>query len=212
MRIACCVVFASAVSAACVAPPLGIGTGAHGHVASGNGMAASAGVGVAADREVVQVDASFAHRYTKRFALEVGGAMTQLGVQRATDRLIGVGILPYVRPRWTLGRASVALAGSAFAAAGGETGAVGAFLDLQVGIGGDRWSIYAGAYGLGYLEGLGPSVAATQARIGAELFVGRIGIALELFSGLDALRATDDPMATSSRFLGAGVKLRWESR
>jgi hypothetical protein len=203
------------VLAGCAAPPLGIGRGAHRDVTD-SAISMSAGIGVTPDREVAQVDASFAHRYSKRFALEYGGALTQVGVARESDTLIGIGALPYVRPRWTFGRASLAVAASGFMASGGEGGAVGGFADVQLGIGGAHYSIYAGAYGLGYFEALGPSLGATQARLGAEwLFstsAGRFGFAIEAFAGLDAMRPTEEPMSTTSRFLGAGLKLRYERR
>jgi hypothetical protein len=192
----------------CVAPPLGLGP-----AGGGQGLATSVGVGVAPGREIVQVEAASSHRFSETFALEYGGAVTQLGAQQTGGMLVGVGALPYARPRWTFGRVSVALAVSGGIASGGEDGSAGAFADAQLAYTTSRWSLYTGAYGLGYFSTIGPVTAATQARVGGELWLpatdGRIGVALELFTGTDLLQALDQMSAATSRYAGAAVKLKW---
>jgi hypothetical protein len=163
---------------------------------------------------MVQVDGAYAHRFGERFALEVGGAFTQMSIGRDDDTLFGFGLLPYVRPRWTVGRFSAATAFSLLGGSGGEVGAIGGIADGQIGIGGDRWSVYTGVYGYGYGEGLGSTVAAVQGRVGGEVMFptrrGRVGMALEIYGQADWLRATEDPATTTSRFIGGGLKLRFE--
>src|SRR5690348_2790357 len=83
--------------------------------------AASAGVGLANNREIVQLEGSIAHRFGPRFSLEYGFALTEVGIAnrpsypappvaaRSTTSdapthgtLVSISALPYARPRWQL--------------------------------------------------------------------------------------------------------------
>jgi hypothetical protein len=186
--------------AGCLAPPIGLGRGA----AVGD-AAASISVGAACweHRATAQLEGGIAVHRSTRFELELGGVYTELVDEPARRSLLGIGVIPYVRPRWTFGRVSLALAGSAIALAAGEGGALGGVADLQLGVGGARWSIYGGAYVLGSViaEG-GPEVTAAQLRVGGELWLGTAGVALELY------RHTDSLDRVHGDALGAGAKLR----
>jgi hypothetical protein len=221
---------------ACVAPPMGIGTGARVRPATvtrsdpdWSTAAASAGVGTTSHREIAQLEGSLAHRFGPVFSLEYGAAITTVAIagrpsipkpdvaersttsSTATGTLLSIGILPYVRPRWQLGPLSIALAGTMLMGGGGEEGSLGLFADAQVGLGGERWSIYAGGYGLAYIDSFGTYVRASQARAGAELFAGHIGIAVEAFTGIDAIHLyLEEAEPVTQRFTGAGIKLRLE--
>ena len=236
------------VFTACVAPPLGIGTGARlrstqpttASPPDMSTLAGNVGVGLAPNREIVQLDASVAHRFGPHFALEYGAALTQVGVagrpsipvpppigriegertevaraietpEKQTGTLVGIGVLPYVRPRFQLGRLSIALAACVLAGGGGEEGAIGMFADSQIGVGGERWSIYAGGYGLAYIDSFGTFVRAAQARVGAELFASsHVGVAVEAFTGMDSIQLYEEAEPTPLSFTGAAIKLRIE--
>jgi hypothetical protein len=220
---------------ACVAPPMGIGTGARVRPATvttsdpdWSTAAASAGIGATSHRDIAQIEGSLAHRFGPVFSLEYGAAITTVAIagrrsipepdvaersttsSTVTGTLLSIGILPYVRPRWQLGPLSIALAGTMLMGGGGEEGSLGLFADAQVGLGGER-SIYTGGYGLAYIDSFGTYVRASQARVGAELFAGRIGIAVEAFTGIDAIHLyLEEAEPVTQRFTGAGIKLRLE--
>jgi hypothetical protein len=199
-------------TSACVAPPMGIGSGA---VIPTHATTAAFGAANLEGREVVQIEAAKTIYEDGRFALDAGGALTQF--RDPHEHLLDLGVLPYIRPHWQRGPLSFALTMSAALASGGEGGAVAAFLDAQVGLGDRSWSIYAGSYlhACAIADG-GPIVAAGQARIGAEhmLDIGtwRVGVAVEAyrqFDMIDPLDGDGEPGVTTARH-GAGVKLRFE--
>ncbi len=214
------VLLASLVLVGCVAPPLGLGGGAHTTTARSNdsNVATGVAVGTAPGREAFQAEAAMQFHHSKRFAWDVGAAYTQVAMHHDGMTRTLIGLMPYLRGRWTGDRVSASLAGWMFGASG-ETGAAGGILDAQLGVGGDSWSVYGGAYGMGYGEGLGPLTGAVQGRLGAELLWcglgGRVGVGVEVYAQYDSIGGADsrgDPIETiDSRFVGGAIKLRYES-
>lgn len=205
----------------CVAPPLGIGGGAHTPDARAGDRQVTTGfaVGAAPGREAIQAEAAVELRHSKRLAWDVGAAYTQIAMHQDGMPRTLIGFMPYLRGRWTGDRVSASIAGWMFGAAG-ESGAAGGFVDVQLGVGGDWWSVYGGAYGMGYGEGYGPLTGAVQGRLGGELLWralgGRVGVAVEVYAQYDSIGGADsfhgDPIDTiNSRFLGGAIKLRFES-
>jgi hypothetical protein len=210
------VVVAIAVAGAgCVAPPIGLGAGAHRHAADHGQVSAAFGASAADGREAFQVDAAIGFRRSPRFIVELGAVYTQVAVRKAEQSVLAIGGFPYIRPRWTRGPWSFALAAAAMAGSGGETGVFSAFVDGQLGYGTDGWSVYTGAYGLGFAMALGPGAAAVQGRVGAEKMWrfpgGRLGVAAEVYLQADWLAEDIDGMAVASQFPGAALKLRLEN-
>src|SRR5258706_3786441 len=131
--------------AGCVAPPMGIGRGA---LTGSQPVNVSFGGGELDKRQVMQVEGSYTF---------------------PRGHFLGVGVLPYWRPRWQLGHVSFAVAVSGALFGAGEGGMIAGFADGQVGYGTRNWSIYAGGYGhvCAVADG-GPIVFAAQARVGGE--------------------------------------------
>lgn len=198
--------------AGCAMPPLGLGTGAAAPTARSHWIA-TAGVGAASGRSVVQGELAHTKRYSDHFELECGVAVTQATIERRVTHglAIGLGVIPYARPRWRIGRASFAVGGTAGLASGGESGSAGALIDVELGYGEQRWSIYGGGYGLAFASAPTPWTLAAQLRVGGEWLGARgshaIGIAAELFYGGDAI-TTEGPHTDWSRVAGFALKLR----
>jgi hypothetical protein len=219
-RIASAALVAGAVVAsACVAPPLGIGSGADLHAAVPGQFTGAFAAGVAHDRETFQAEAAYTVERKGNRTMDAGVVVTELGVERSDTSRTYVGAAPYFRPRWTHGASSTALAISAFGFSGGEDGILGMLVDVQHGLGGSWWSVYAGAYGLVFLSTFGPQNAAAQGRLGAELLTsvpgGRIGLALEVYGQADWLGGAGANGGMLDRDTavqpGIGLKLRFES-
>lgn len=150
------------------------------------------------------------------FALEAGGLIDAVSARDGDRSLHAIGGFPYVRSRFADGALSAAITGAGFAASGGEGGMLGGFADVQLGVGGERWSVYGGAYALGYAEANGgPSTAAAQGRIGVEVLIPvsrvLVGIAVEGYRQVDSLRSSPDMPPLDSSFPGLGLKLRVEA-
>ena len=216
-RAAASIVVFLLVVASCAAPPIGIGAGARRRALGQPAVATAWGVGVARDHETYQLEASgTVARPRPWLAVEAGGVIDAVSARDGNRSLLAVSGFPYLRARFERGALSLAITGAAAAAAGGEGGAVGGFGDAQVGVGGERWSLYGGAYALGYAEAAGgPTATALQARVGAELLVpvGKVfvGVALEAYRHTESLRATPDVMAFDQDGTGFGLKLRFEA-
>lgn len=199
------------VQAACVAPPMGIGRGAS-LVDPAQPASLAVGAGVAERRVVSQVDGSITFSRSPRFSFDAGAVYTQF-VDRGPDMLVAAGVFPYIRPRFTFGPWSIAVAMSGMAIGAGEGGLLAGFTDVQVGYGGRSWSIYGGGYGSACVvaDG-GPIVAAAQLRVGAEyLFpIGTrsLGVAGELYRHVESLQADYRSPVRHADLLGGGVKLR----
>jgi len=207
---------------ACAAPPLGLGTGAHIPTTSGGqrhtGMVAAgaAAVATADHRQAFQAEGSMTAVLARWFSLDLGAVYSQVADDR-DHTVFAAGVIGYVRPRLQLGNVSVATAVGGLGFGGGGGGIYGGIADVQVGYGTPTWSAYAGRYEMVF-EAVGSSDGSTrtwglQYRIGAEYMmpVGalKLGVALELYRQRDSLRGGGDTV--SSRFVGAGLKLRIES-
>jgi hypothetical protein len=197
----------------CLTPPMGIGRGATA-ISPDTPASLAAGTGLDSDRRAIQqVDFAWTKKESETFSYDIGAVYTQVV---ARDRLIAGGF-PYIRPRWTWGGTSFALAGSVAAFSGGEGGVLAGFLDVQLGHGGDGWSIYTGAYASAYaIADGGPIASSAQIRAGAELLPrlhnrsqSRMGLAAEVFRQVEYFQREDPgPADVRTNIFGGAIKLR----
>lgn len=219
-RIIACVVFV--LVGGCAAPPLGLGTGMStlGGPRPSYTITGTAGFGASSHRDAFQAEASatILKSNTGHFTagLEVGAAYTQVQVKTDAASYVAHGALPYLRPRIGYGPVTLAIGLSGFAFGGGEAGFVGGIADAQLGVGGKRWSAYAGAYAMYYDELGGRHAWARQQRIGGEVWLptrARLAIVVEAYHQRESLHgAPPDPMTSApnfySEFYAAAIKLR----
>jgi hypothetical protein len=208
---------ASATLAACAPPPLGFGSGAR--IPGPPGSAVVEGrtaVGLGEGRLTTQAELSALLRLRSWFGFEGGVVLA-----RATQDVDGGGELtlnggfPFVRPRFSVGGASLAIGLSGLGAGGGGGGIVGGIADAQLGYGTGTWSAYAGAY-RHYFELVSEDAiiaSSRQLRLGGQyalpLGASRLGLALEVHHQRDRLR--NDPHEQASRYWGAALKLSFTS-
>jgi hypothetical protein len=193
---------------------MGIGRGAS--VGDVRPTSIAVGVGAAEHREISQVDGAVTFPRSQTFSFDVGAVYSQFWDRRRDGTLFVMGAFPYIRPRWTFGSVSIALAVSGVGFSGGEGGVLAGFADVQLGYGGRRWSVYGGAYGSACaVADVGPIVVAAQVRAGGEYwFISgpqRFGVALELYRQLESLDV-DAQMGgeLQADFVGGAAKLRIE--
>jgi len=202
-------------TAACAAPPIGLGTSARIPTAKPGELEASASgaVGVGRDRYATQLEAAGTLVVTPWFSFEAGAAFTQQTQALAEGReQVATGGFPYLRPRITVAGVSIATALAGLGFGGGGGGFIGGIADLQVGYGTKTWAAYAGAYRQ-YFELVSEEPtesSSSQYRVGGEysrkVGAARIGLALEVYRHHDRLHG--DGLTTEQRFVGAGLKLR----
>jgi hypothetical protein len=201
------------LSAACAAPPMGLGTGARIPAAPGrNVIEGRTGLAVASGRQTFQAEASMRGQFARWFALELGVAVTRAQQEGADgDQVNLTGGFPYARPRFQLDHVSLAIALAGLGMGGGGGGIIGGIADAQLGYGTAAWSVYVGAYAHGFeLVSESPvDASARQLRLGGEyafaMGASRFGVAIELYRQREALRNGDD-QADTDGFAG-GLKL-----
>jgi hypothetical protein len=199
----------------CLAPPIGLGSGATTQPGStGVMVGGTASIGAAPHRQSFQLEAHGALTLRRWFNLEAGAVYSQVSDDRAGGVLVAGG-LPYLRPRLVIGPVSIATAVGGFGFGGGGGGFIGGIADAQLGYGTPSWSIYLGAYAHGFeLTSEAPiEISARQQRLGGEylwsLGAARLGVALELHHQRDDIR--DDNVRVRSDQWGGALKLRIQS-
>lgn len=204
---------ALSLTAACAAPPMGLGTGARTPAAVGhNVVEGRTGMAAASGRQTFQAEASARGQFARWFALELGVAVTRTQQEgRDGDQVNLTGGFPYLRPRFQLDRVSLAVALAGLGMGGGGGGIIGGIADAQLGYGTAAWGVYVGAYAHGFeIVSESPiDVSTRQLRIGGEyafaMGASRLGVAIELYRQREALRNGED-QADTDGFAG-GVKL-----
>jgi hypothetical protein len=206
----------------CAAPPMGVGSGALRRPSAGGAASGTIGLGGDVHRQVFQAEATVNVMPRRWGGLETGFMYVRLADDRPGQRPIdATSAFPYVRPRLAIGSFSIATALTGFGFGGGGGGIVGGIADLQVGWGGERWSVYGGAYAHYYELTGSAETSSRQLRVGGEYVVFvrtvRLTAAAELYRHSDRIgqrvgdRDTGTFEVTRARFFGAGIKLRIES-
>ncbi len=182
---------------ACAAPPLGLGAGPH-HPSSTRGvLEGRTAMGAADGRQAFQAEVSGLYRITRFFAQEAGLVFTRVAQDTRSGDVTLTGGFPYLRPRFVIGGASLAIGLSGGAIGGGGGGLVGGLADAQLGYARGAWGAYLGGYRHGFeLTSEEPvDVSSRQVRLGGQhqLRAGavKLGIALEVFRQDDRLRSGD---------------------
>ena len=200
--------------AACAAPPMGLGMGARTPISQADHsvLAGSVGIGAGPDRQTFQAEAQAQLAIARWFALEIGGAYTQLAARDDAGREINlIGGFPYVRPRFLIGRVSIATALSGFGFGGGGGGFIGGVAAPHGGDAPPPGGVFGGAMAHGFELTSENSVETSSRalRVGGEytraMGRSRLGIALEVYRQRDDLRRGGTRI--ESRFFAAGLKL-----
>lgn len=208
---------AVSMTAACAAPPMGLGTGARTPATAGHAVIEGrTGMAAASGRQTFQAEASGRGQFARWFALEAGVAVTRAQQTNAAGEQLNLtGGFPYLRPRFQVGRASLAIALAGLGMGGGGGGILGGIADAQVGYGTKSWSVYVGGYAQRFeIVSEAPiDTSARQVRLGGEyawaMGASRFGVAVELYRQRESLR--NDNIQTDTDGFAGGVKLTMTS-
>ena len=144
----------------------------------------ASGVGLAGDREVFQLDASFGGKLAPWFGLTTGGSYVALSdPNMGPIDTLGQGFWPWIRPAFYLGPVTISMPLSGFGVAGPESAIWYGVAGLDLGVSTPRAGIHTG---IRYdVAGVFPSAAfsARQLVFGAQYDFDRIGVTLEGIRG-----------------------------